>query len=324
MDIISFFSGCGGLDLGFKKAGFNLIWANEYDKNIQPTHEANFQDSHLEKKSILQLDLTHIPNSFGIIGGPPCQSFSFGGNQKGTSDPRGKLFLEYVKIIQNKKPTFFVIENVIGLMSEKHGKEVQAVIQIFKSIGYQLNIKVYNANDYGVAQDRKRVFIIGFLENIKKDFKPIESEPFKPTLKNALEGLDFSNSIGVKSGSTKDKKFNHEHMLGGFSSRFMSRNRVRSFDEPSFTIPATARHVPLHPMAPPMIKIGTDQFEFQEEHMNKYRRLSVRECARIQTFPDDFIFQYSRIEDGYKMIGNAVPVNLAYHIAKNISQHLFN
>lgn len=323
MNIISFFSGCGGLDLGFKNAGFNLTWANEYDKNIQETHKMNFQDTFLEKKSILNLSLNEIPDSIGIIGGPPCQSFSLGGNQNGTSDPRGKLFLEYVKIIKNKKPKFFVIENVLGLLSPKHNKDMLNIIKIFYELGYQLDISTYNASNYGVAQDRKRVFIIGFSSEDNKKFQQPAKQENNITLKEALIGLDPSKALGTKNGTSQDMQFNHEYMLGGFSSRFMSRNRVRTYNEFSFTIPATARHVPLHPQAPLMLKTGGDQFEFQKSHIEMYRRLSVRECARIQTFPDNFIFKYNRIEDGYKMIGNAVPVKLSQHIAQSIKLQLF-
>ena len=111
-------------------------------------------------------------------------------------------------------------------------------------------------------------------------------------------------------------------MTGGFSSMFMSRNRVRSWDETSFTILATARQIPLHPQAPKMINVGKDKFDFVKEQEDKYRRLSVRECARIQTFPDDYEFIYTKIEDGYKMVGNAVPVELARQIAEKIKKDL--
>ena len=112
-------------------------------------------------------------------------------------------------------------------------------------------------------------------------------------------------------------------MIGSFSSMFMSRNRVRNWDEPSFTIQAGGRHAPIHPNAPKMKKVKTDSFKFCENNLHKYRRLSVRECARIQTFPDDFVFFYEKVADAYKMIGNAVPVKLAEIIALEIRKQLF-
>jgi len=128
---------------------------------------------------------------------------------------------------------------------------------------------------------------------------------------------------GNKTNDEKDLHFpNHEYMTGGFSSIYMSRNRVRSWDEPSFTIQAGGRHAPLHPMAPKMQFVEQNKRIFVPNQEHLYRRLSVRECARIQTFPDNFIFKYTNIVDGYKMIGNAVPVNLAYHLAKKIKTDL--
>lgn len=115
---------------------------------------------------------------------------------------------------------------------------------------------------------------------------------------------------------------NHEYMIGGFSTMYMSRNRVRSWDEPSFTIQAGGLHAPIHPQAPKMLFVEKDKRIFVPEQAHLYRRLTVRECARIQTFPDDFIFKYENVGDGYKMVGNAVPVNFAYHLAKKIEADL--
>jgi DNA (cytosine-5)-methyltransferase 1 len=130
--------------------------------------------------------------------------------------------------------------------------------------------------------------------------------------------------LATKNGQTNQNQNinNHEYMTGGFSSMYMSRNRVRGWNECSFTILATARQIPLHPQAPKMINIGKDKFSFVTGSERLYRRLSVRECARIQTFPDDFKFLYSKIEDGYRMVGNAVPVNLAKSIALIIKKDL--
>ena len=125
-------------------------------------------------------------------------------------------------------------------------------------------------------------------------------------------------------GSATGSKINlNMNMIGGFSTIFMSRNRVRKWDDPSFTIQAGGRHAPVHPDAPKMEKVETDKFKFCEKNLDKYRRLSVRECARIQTFPDDFVFFYEQVADAYKMIGNAVPVKLAEAIASEIRNQLF-
>jgi DNA (cytosine-5)-methyltransferase 1 len=137
-----------------------------------------------------------------------------------------------------------------------------------------------------------------------------------------LQGLAIPTKPSDKICQNISGVSNHEYLIGGFSSMYMSRNRVRYWLEPSFTIPASGRHVPLHPQAPKMQYINPNQRIFEQGQEYLYRRLSVRECARIQTFPDDFIFKYENILDGYKMVGNAVPVNLAYHLARKIKATL--
>lgn len=322
MDIISLFSGAGGLDLGFKNAGFKISWANEYDKNIWATHELNFPETYLCKKSITEIDEKSIPNCIGIIGGPPCQAFSEAGAKKGTKDPRGQLFWDYIRILNEKQPLFFVAENVSGLLSERHKKDLEAFIKAFDDAGYNVDYKLYIASDYGVPQDRERLIFVGYRKSLNKKFSGLSVFKNKSILKDVLWGMP--DPLSAKSGqlSIGASIKNHEYMTGGFSSMFMSRNRVRSWDEPSFTVLATARQTPLHPQAPKMTKIGKDKFSFISGKENLYRRLSVRECARIQTFPDNFEFIYNKIEDGYKMVGNAVPVKLAEAIALQIKKDL--
>ena len=163
-------------------------------------------------------------------------------------------------------------------------------------------------------------FFVGYHKRLKKKFEFPEPQKYKPVLKDAIYDLRLAKPAKDKNKTNGDtlKIPNHEYMNGGFSTIYMSRNRVRSWDEPSFTIQAGGRHAPLHPQAPKMKFISQNEriFVLGKEHL--YRRLSVRECARIQTFPDNFIFKYRDVADGYKMIGNAVPVNFAYHIAKKI------
>ena len=316
MNIISLFSGAGGLDLGFQKAGFNLIWSNEYDKSIWATHENNFPLCELSKTSITEIDAGDVPDCDGIIGGPPCQSFSEAGAKRGTSDKRGQLFWDYIRILKEKQPKFFVAENVTGLMAESHKDDLNKFIEAFSNAGYNLHYKTYNAYNYGTAQTRERVIFVGLHKSLNKSF----IEPVVQDEKINLEDIisDMSEPVPCKGGQKTNRLDSHEYMTGSFSSMYMSRNRVRKWNEPSFTILATARQIPIHPQAPCMQKISTDKFIFKPGLEPSYRRLSVRECARIQGFPDDFLFHYKKIEEGYKMIGNAVPVNLAFAIAKQI------
>ncbi len=325
-NIVSFFSGAGGMDLGFEKAGFKIIFANEFDKSIWETYEKNHKTP-LDKRDIRTIDINEIPDCDGIIGGPPCQSWSEAGMMKGIEDDRGQLFFDFIRMLKGKQPKFFVAENVSGMLSKRHEKAVHNIIKMFEDAGYTMKIKLLNANDYNVPQDRLRVFYIGFRKDLKINFEFPTPLDYKPTLKDAI--WDLRNSAipardKNKTNGDKCKFINHEYMTGSFSSIYMSRNRVRSWNEPSFTIQAGGRQAPLHPQAPKMIQIEQNKRIFVPGKENLYRRLSVRECARIQCFPDDFKFYYNDLATAYKMIGNAVPVNLAYHVALAIKNALGN
>ena len=308
------------MDLGFQNAGFSLAWANEYDKNVWATHKYNFPQTELCQLSIRDIVADSVPSCIGMIGGPPCQSFSEGGAKRGTEDPRGQLFWDYIRILEAKKPLFFVAENVSGLLSLRHQDALNAFLAAFSNAGYQVVPHLYKASHYGIAQDRERVIFVGYRSDLGRKFTvPTRHEQSK-VLRDVIGDLPLS--IGTKTGQAAENLVmpNHEHMLGGFSSMYMSRNRVRSWEQPSFTVLAMARQAPIHPSAPKMQLVGKDVFRFAEGH--EYRRLSVRECARIQDFPDSFIFQYTKIENGYKMVGNAVPVGLAQVIAEQIKLDL--
>ena len=327
MNVVSLFSGCGGLDLGFKKAGFQTAWANEFDKTIWDTFRFNFPNTPLDTRDIRNILSNEIPdNIHGIIGGPPCQSFSEAGKRLGQEDQRGQLFLDYIRIVRDKKPMFFVAENVSGMLHSKHKNFVDFIVDSFEKIGYNISFQLLNAHDYDVAQDRKRVIFVGYRKDITT--KVFKLDPIVNKKNNVLKDIiwdlnDQATPALDKNKANKNLKIsNHEYMTGGFSTIFMSRNRVRSWDEPSFTIQAGGRHAPIHPQAPKMIKIEKDKQIFKQGYEDLYRRLSVRECARIQSFPDDFIFKYIDVATGYKMIGNAVPINLGYHIAMQIKQDL--
>ncbi|MCA6069748.1 MAG: DNA cytosine methyltransferase [Endomicrobium sp.] len=322
--IISLFSGAGGLDLGFKKSGFKTIWANEYDSAIWETFEYNFPKVKLDRRSILDITPAEIPDCDGIIGGPPCQSWSEAGAGRGINDSRGRLFYDYIRILKDKKPKFFLVENVSGILSPKHKEALSGFIKGFKGADYVISWKLVNANDFDVPEDRLRVFIIGYRKDIGIKFEFPKEHAKKYTLRDAIYDLRLAKPAKDKNKTNGAilKIPNHEYMNGGFSTIYMARNRVRSWDEPSFTIQAGGRHAPIHPQAPKMKFISQNRRIFEPGKEYLYRRLSVRECARIQTFPDSFIFKYNNIADGYKMVGNAVPVSLACNIAKEIYKDL--
>ena len=326
--VIGLFSGCGGLDMGFQTAGFDLLWANEYDKDIWETYEQNHPLTFLDRRDVRKIPNSEIPDCMGIIGGPPCQSWSEGGSQQGIKDPRGKLFLEYIRILQDKQPLFFLAENVSGMLHKKHSSALDNIVATFEESGYAVTYKLLNTVNYGVPQDRKRVIFVGYHTSLNKkfNFDSVKQQLPLTTLKDAIWDLR-SLAIPAKDKNKTNGRLchvsNHEYMTGGFSSIYMSRNRVRSWEQPSFTIQAGGRHAPIHPQANKMIKVGKDKCVFDEESLQPYRRLSVRECARIQTFPDDFVFYYHNLTSAYKMIGNAVPVKLGFVFAQAIYRDLF-
>lgn len=327
MNIVSFFSGAGGLDLGFSQAGFNIIWANEYDKEIWETYEKNHPNTFLDKRSIVNIPVEDVPECDGIIGGPPCQSWSEAGALKGIEDKRGQLFFDFIRILEAKQPKFFLAENVSGMLLGRHSTALENIKEMFRKagVGYELSFEMVNAKDYDVPQDRKRVIFVGIRKDLGFKYK-FETPSFeKLTLREAIFDLKDTAMPALDKNKTNGQNCiipNHEYMTGSFSTIYMSRNRVRDWEEPSFTIQAGGRHAPIHPQAPKMSFVEQNKREFVKGAEHLYRRLSVRECARIQTFPDNFIFHYQNITAGYKMIGNAVPVNLAKFLANSIKQQI--
>ena len=149
MNIVSFFAGAGGLDLGFSKAGFNVIWANEYDKEIWATYEKNHPNTILDKRSIVDVPSNDVPDCDGIIGGPPCQSWSEAGARRGIEDKRGQLFFEFIRILEDKQPKFFLAENVSGMLLGRHSEALTNIKELFKNAGtgYDLSFQMLNASD---------------------------------------------------------------------------------------------------------------------------------------------------------------------------------
>ena len=328
MKLLSLFSGCGGLDLGFERAGFEIPVANEFDKTIWETFEVNHPKTTLYKGDVRDIAEEDFPDDIdGIIGGPPCQSWSEAGNRSGIADDRGQLFYDYIRILKEKQPKFFLAENVKGMMADRHNAAVQNIIQMFEDCGYDVTVNLVNAKNYGVAQERKRVFYIGFRKDLNIDFKFPEGSTVDDNNKITLRDIIWDLRDNAVPAAPKNKHNpiavnNNEYFTGNYSTIFMSRNRVKSWDEQGYTVQASGRQCQLHPQAPKMEKLEKDRCRFVPGKEELYRRMTVREVARVQGFPDDFKFIYTDINDGYKMIGNAVPVNLAYEIAVAIREAL--
>lgn len=333
MNVISLFSGCGGLDLGFERAGFSIPVANEFDKGIWETFKINHPNTKLLEADIRQItkaDIKPLLNGEevdGIIGGPPCQSWSEAGALRGIEDDRGQLFFDYIRILKDFKPKFFLAENVSGMLADRHSNAVQNILKLFDAAGYDVSLTLVNAKDYGVAQERKRVFYIGFRKDLGISFEfpkgSTEDDDKKITLRDIIWDLQFTAvPAGPKNHHNLNAINNNEYFTGAFSTIFMSRNRVKDWDEQAFTVQASGRQCQLHPQAPKMVKHGKNDCRFVEGKEHLYRRMTIREVARIQGFPDNFQFIYTDTNYAYKMIGNAVPVNLAYEIARGIKNAL--
>lgn len=332
MNLISLFSGCGGLDLGFKQAGFAVPVANEFDKSIYPTYKANHSGTHLiegDLRKVTKQDMLPYLSGevVGIIGGPPCQSWSEAGALRGINDARGQLFFEYIRILQDFKPKFFLAENVSGMLATIHKQAVTNILALFDTAGYDVTLTLVNAKNYGVAEERKRVFYIGFRKDLGINFifpkGSTEEDSKKLTLRDVIWDLqETAIPASPRNYHNPNAINNNEYYTGGYSPIFMSRNRVKNWDEQAFTVQASGRQCQLHPQAPKMEKISNSEFMFVKGKEHLYRRMSVREIARIQGFPDSFKFLYNQLDTAYKMIGNAVPVNLAYEIAVAIKSYL--
>ncbi|ABR55525.1 DNA-cytosine methyltransferase [Methanococcus vannielii SB] len=320
--VISLFSGCGGMDLGFK-GGFEIfkqhyehnpyeiIFSNDISDKACRTYESNFCHSSVcaDIKDIKNED---IPNADIVIGGFPCQDFSHAGKRKGLSAERGRLYLEMKRVIDYIKPIAFVAENVDGIRTNSKGKDTTAldiILKDFMDSGYQVAYKVLNTADYGVPQTRIRVIIMGIRNDYVGDImypKPVRGNEglFEwMTSKEAIDDLwDKIDSKEVFNHSSKDyskAKF--------YPGKKMQGNYKILADRPSITIRAEHHG---------NIEAHYRSYNNEDpEDMGYWRRLSVRECARLQSFPDDFNFPFSASE-AYKQIGNAVPPILGWHIAR--------
>lgn len=325
LKLVSLFSGCGGMDLGFVQAGYDIVFANDIDSDAVATYRENIGE--IIQKDIREIHEDDIPDCDIIVGGFPCQPFSSAGNRKGVADERGTLFHETVRIINKIQPKVVLFENVRGILSIKNddgSKLIDEIERILDESGYNVNYKLLKASDYGVPQNRYRVIIVGLRKDLNKSFvfpKPIQSDNL--TLGSVLEGLNpnlanhehwrFSPQSQEiipyikEGGSWKDIPYDKlpERMkrIRDNIKKYKSPNFYRRYsrDEICGTITAAA--------TPENCGII---------HPTEDRRFTVREIARIQSFPDDFVFVANSIAGKYKIIGNAVPPKLAYIIANQI------
>jgi len=350
--ITSLFAGAGGLDLGVELAGldvilgedkvneilktresfdavrdksiFHHVYANDIFTEALETYKMNFTDEVFTHKCDIK-KVKEFPKADLIVGGPPCPGYSAAGPRL-VDDPRNFLYLHYIRVLMQVQPKFFILENVKGMMTLGKGEVFKQILEDFEATGYRIYSKLLNSRDYGVPQTRERVFLVGVREDIDFEYEfpePTHSKDGDLLLKPFV-------TLEEAIGDLKDNP--GDYFTGSYSTIFMSRNRKKRWDEQSFTIQASGRQAPIHPDGLPMEKVDKNKWIFTDGEENN-RRLSVKEIARIQTFPDWFEFsdggnlktsENGRLDKKYKQIGNAVPVELARAVARPIAEWLKN
>jgi len=314
-------SGAGGLSLGFINKGFTPIFLNDNDKNCCKTLKKNHPDvkvicKKMEKITDEDFETTNIDL---LMGGVPCQSFSQAGLRKGLDDDRGNLIIEFANFIEKLEPKVFLIENVKGLLTHEKGETLEHILSELNRTGkYIIKYKVLNANNYGVPQKRERIFIIGVHQNIDKEFNfPVE-KTVKPVLSDVL--LDCPESEGIEYSENKKKIM--EKIPEGGCWIDLPENLQKEYMGKSYESGGGKRGIARRlSMNEPSLTLTTSPSQKQTErcHPIHIRPLQILEYARIQTFPDNYIFE-GGLGSRYKQIGNAVPVKLAEEVAKEIKK----
>lgn len=322
---IDLFCGAGGMSKGFEMAGFEILLGVDFDRHCIETFKTNHKTSKIIFDDIKNVNAERIKDEIVdksvdvIIGGPPCQGFSMAG-RRDSNDPRNSLFMEFVRLVDDFKPRWFVMENVTGLLVMKtaSGENVSGIItQEFGKIGYKVEYKILNSADYGVPQKRRRVFFIG--TNTGEPIKfPQPTHSKEPKL--LLDGRKVkrwvsASTVLMEKNEVAKNYFHSQKMIDGFKRRkqWNIKNgrgfgwQILKMDQPSYTI--SARYW----------KDGSDALVMYSP--TQVRMLTERECARIQSFPDDFKFTGPK-KEVYKQIGNAVPILVAKAIAETIKKKL--
>jgi len=302
--MIDLFSGIGGLRLPFEELGGECVLSSEIDKYAQLTYKSYFKDE--PKGDICSIDVSEIPDIDILVGGFPCQPFSVAGHKKGFADTRGTLFFEIERIIKNKQPKAFLLENVKGLKNHDKGNTYKVIKKSLKSLGYFIDEDILSAKDFGLPQNRERIYIIGFKkEDHFNKFHFPNKLNIKTRLGNILEKkVDSKYTISDKLwAGHKRRKEEHKRKGNGFGYRLFNENS-------EYTSTISARYY-------------KDGSEILVEQKNKNpRKLTPLEAARLQGFPDELVYkaQKAKVSDTqlYKQFGNAVPVNVVRNIAKNI------
>jgi len=315
--VVSLFAGCGGADCGmiggfsfngtkYAKLPYKVVYALDIDQKALNTHELNFNCDKTVCEDIRNINVNQIPDHDVLVGGFPCQSFSTVNPTKDPFDDRANLYKEMVRIVKAKQPKAFIAENVKGLMTLHRGKILKQVKEAFENVGYTIQVSLVNAAEFGVPQRRERVIMVGIRNDIKKVFhfpKPTTAENPVPL------------SVAVPQLAIEEKKYYFsERAVQGMKNakNNMKRGLAQNLNEPCLTVTSHLAKVSLN-SRDPVLLVDPDK--------ELYRRFTPREAARIQSFPDTFVFAGGDL-DAYRQIGNAIAPVMFWHIAKELAESL--
>lgn len=315
--VVSLFSGCGGLDLGleggftylgkkYKSNPFHVTWANDINAKACKTMELNFPDTKVVCDDITKVldDKLDIPKADVVVGGFPCQDFSLAGKRRGLTVQRGQLYLSMAEVVKKVQPKIFLAENVKGLLSWENGLGIQTMVKDFEELGYHVEYKLHNTANFGVPQTRERVIIIGIRKDFGNEIIWPEETHANPELEKS--GLKHWVTLSEAIGDLEDERKHSCLPNPGYSKAKLfpgtQGNNKTKANKPGPTMRAEHH--------------GNIEFHYSLE-----RRLSAREAARIQSFPDDFAF-VSSTTDAYRQVGNAVAPVFGWHLAKALEKML--
>lgn len=306
MKVVSLFSGAGGLDLGFKKAGFDIVWANEFDKFAGETYSLNFGKNHLVIDDISKVDVRKIPKADVVIGGFPCQPFSIAGYRKGFEDERGELFWQIIRVAKEIKPKIIVLENVKNLLSHDSGKTFATIVETLKSHGYNVKHKVISSYDFGLPQGRERIFLVAI--NDKNMFNNFEFPISKSNKKNNFRSIKFEDNVDDKyfylTGKYSEMLKNEPHdTVLQIRRHYVRKNAKQIFPTLTANMGTGGHNVPI----------------IFDDKKNAFRKITPKEAFLVQGFPHNFKLP-DKMSDAklYKQAGNAVSVAVSEAVAKKI------
>lgn len=304
--VVSLFSGCGGSDIGLKQAGFQTIFANDILPYAKDFYDANLAEGDFVLESIQEI--TSFPQADMLVGCYPCQGFSQGGVRQ-AGRKINYLYRDFARALKQIRPKAFVVENVSGMMRSNYSHLYRSQLATFRRAGYRVTAEVINSAEYGLPQERKRLFFVGIRSDFGVSFEFPEITHGPKTDKPFATQKEYIGDLpDWPIGEFCDQDF---HWY------YLSRDRYRGWEQPSKTIVSNQRHIPLHPSSPKLKKVGNDAWKFVED--KPARRLSYREASRLQGFPKEVIFpETSGMSMRYTIIGNAVPPPIMKMIAESI------